>query len=168
MNRFFDILLYLDFFIAIPFFAMELFRFPAWVEKIDITKNKKGKPTERYLENRYVMLELRIVLTVVLFAAVSIVSLLLGSFPREIEAPGFLIALPILMMILGTGLGGFFLGNYFYKTAKRSEIFRKATSLSDIYVRSRSQLGMGVLICFYLSIVVAFPVMHLLFLLNFI
>ena len=58
--------------------------------------------------------------------------------------------------------------NYFFKTAKKSEIFKKTNSLGDIYVRQRSQTGMGVLICFYLSIIVAFPVMHLLFLLNFI
>ncbi len=166
MDRFFDILLYLNFFVAVPVFIIEISRFPVWAEGIDLTKNKKGKPPERYLKNQYLLLELRIALTVILFAAVSIVSLLFSSFPREIEEPGLLIALPILIMLLGTGLGGFFLGNYFYKTAKRREIFKKTGSLGDIYVRERSQMGMGVLICFYLSIIVAFPIMHLFFLLN--
>ena len=166
MNRFFDILLYINFLPATPFFIIEIIRFPIWAEKIDIAKNKKGKPIERYLENKYVLLELRIALTGILFAAVSIVSLLFGSFPRKIENPGSFISLPILILLLGTGLGGFFLGDYFYKTAKKSEIFKKSDSLGDIYVRQRSQMGMGVLICFYLSIIVAFPVMHLFFLLN--
>ncbi len=166
MNRFFDILLYIDFFVAIPFFIIEIICFPAWVEQIDITKNKKGKPIKRYLENKYVLLELRIALTVILFAAVSIVSLLFSSFPREIENPGALISLPILILLLGTGFGGFFLGNYFHKTAKRMEIYQQAAAVHEIYVRNRAQMGMGVLICFYLSIVVAFPVMHLFFLLN--
>ena len=166
MNRFFDILLYINFFVAILFFIIEIIRFPVWVEKIDLTKNKNGKPTERYLENKYVLLELRIALTVILFAAVSIISLLFGSFPREIEEPGPLISLPILIMLLGTGLGGIFLGNYFYKTAKKSEIFKKMSSFGVIYVRQRYQMGMGVLICFFLSIIVAFPIMDLFFLLN--
>ncbi len=166
MDRLFDILLYLTFFVAVPVFIIEIIRFPIWTERIDLTKNKKGKPTERYLENKYVLLELRIALTVILFAAVSVVSLLFSSFPREIEEPGLFISLPILIMLLGTGLGGFFLGNYFYKTAKKSEIFKKTGSLGVIYVRQRYQMGMGVLICFYLSIIVAFPVMHLFFLLH--
>ena len=166
MNRFFDILLYLNFFVAIPLFILEIICFPVWAEKIDITKNKNGKSIRRYLENKYVLLELRIALTVIFFAAVSIVSLLFSSFPREIENPGFLISLPILIMLLGTGFGGFFLGNYFHKTAKKREIYQQAATVHEVYVRNRSQMGMGVLICFYLSIIVAFPVMHLFFLLN--
>ncbi len=168
MDRVFDILLYLDLFIAVPVFVLELIRFPAWVERIDLNKNIEGKPIGRYLENRFVLVELRIVLTVVAFAAGSIVFMLLGSFPREIGSPKFLLFLPILLMVAGTGIGGVFLGNWFYKTAKRSEIFREAASAHEIFVRSRSQLGMGIFICFYLSIVAAFPMMHLFFLLNWI
>ena len=126
MDRVFDILLYLDLFIAVPVFVLELIRFPAWVERIDLNKNIEGKPIGRYLENRFVLVELRIVLTVVAFAAGSIVFMLLGSFPREIGSPKFLLFLPILLMVAGTGIGGVFLGNWFYKTAKRSEIFREA------------------------------------------
>ena len=42
MNHFFDILLYINFFVAIPFFIIEIIRFPVWAEKIDITKTKRA------------------------------------------------------------------------------------------------------------------------------
>ena len=91
MSSFFDVVLYLTFFVAISLFVIELNRFPAWAGKIDVTKNKKNLPLERYLENRFLLLEGRIVLTVVLCSTVSVVSLLFGSFPREIENPGILL-----------------------------------------------------------------------------
>ena len=165
MERFFDVLLYVSFFVTIPLFVIELVRFPVWVRKIDVTKNKKGKPLERYLENRFLLLEGRIALTVVLCAAVSILSFLLGSFPKEFEQPGFLLFLPIVLMLVITGLGGVFLGQYFLNTARKAEIFKKTDHYLTI-LRPRAVLGMGLLIGFYLSLVVCFPLMHLLFTLN--
>ena len=166
MNRFFDVFLYINFFFAIPVFIIELIRFPVWVEKIDITKNIKGKPIERYLENKYFALEFKVVVTIVLFAAVSIVSILFSSFPREIENPGLLIFIPIMFWIVITGFGGILLGQYFYKTAKKNEIFSKTATIREIHVRHRAQLGIGVFICFYLGCIIAFPIMHMFFLLN--
>ncbi len=167
MERFFDVLLYVSFFVTIPLFVVELVRFPVWVRKIDVTKNKKGKPLERYLENRFLLLEGRIALTVVLCAAVSILSFLLGSFPKEFEQPGFLLFLPIVLMLVITGLGGICLGQYFFNVARKDEIFRKTDHYLTI-LRPRAVLGMGLLIGFYLSLVVCFPLMHLFFTLNFI
>ena len=166
MERFFDVLLYVVFFVAIPLFVIELVRFPVWVRKIDVTKNKKGKPLERYLENRFFLLEGRIALTVVLCAAVSILSFLLGSFPKEFEQPGFLLFLPIVLMLVITGLGGVFLGQYFLNIARKNGIFKKTDHYPSIFVRPRAELGMGLLIGFYLSLVVCFPLMHLFFTLN--
>ena len=166
MSYFFDGLLYLTFFVAMPLFIIELIHFPAWVKKIDITKNKKNKPLDRYLEKRFLLLEGRIALTVILCAAVSILSLLLGSFPKEIEEPGFLLFLPIMLMCVITGLAGVFLGQYFLNTARKNDIFKKTDHYRTIFVRTRSQYGMGVLIGFYLGLIVAFPLMHLLFMLN--
>ncbi len=166
MERFFDVLLYVVFFVAIPLFVIELVRFPVWVRKIDGTKNKKGKPLERYLENRFLLLEGRIALTVVLCAAVSILSFLLGSFPKEFEQPGFLLFLPIVLMLVITGLGGICLGQYFFNVARKDEIFRKTNHYPTIFVRTRAVLGMGLLIGFYLSLIVCFPLMHLFFTLN--
>lgn len=166
MNHIFDALLYVVFFVAILLFVIELVRFPVWVRKIDVTKNKKGKPLERYLENRFLLLEGRIALTVVLCAAVSILSFLLGSFPKEFEQPGILLLLPLMLMLVITGLGGVFLGQYFFNIAKKDEIFKKTNHYPTIFVRNRSQLGMGLLISFYLSLIVEFPLMNLLFLLN--
>ena len=166
MERFFDVLLYVSFFVTIPLFVIELVRFPVWVRKIDVTKNKKGKPLERYLENRFLLLEGRIALTVVLCAAVSILSFLLGSFPKEIEQPGFLLFLPIVLMLVITGLGGICLGQYFLNVARKDEIFKKTNHYPTIFVRTRSQIGTGLLIGFYLSLIVCFPLMHLFFILN--
>ena len=167
MERFFDVLLYVVFFVAVSLFVIELVRFPVWVRKIDVTKNKKGKPLERYLENRFLLLEGRIALTVVLCAAVSILSFLLGSFPKEIEQPGFLLFLPIVLMLVITGLGGICLGQYFFNVARKDEIFKKTDHYLTI-LRPRAVLGMGLLIGFYLSLIVCFPLMHLFFTLNFI
>lgn len=166
MNKFFDILLYITFFVSIPLFVVELVRFPVWVGKIDFTKNKKGKPMERYLENRYLLLEGRIILTVILCFASSVISMLFGSFPREIENPGFLLFIPVLIWILGTGLGGVFLGQYFLNTARRNDIFKNTNHLRTIFVRNRAQFGVGVLIGFYFFGIIAFTVMHFLFILN--
>ena len=167
MERFFDVLLYVVFFVAVSLFVIELVRFPVWVRKIDVTKNKKGKPLERYLENRFLLLEGRIALTVVLCAAVSILSFLLGSFPKEFEQPGFLLFLPIVLMLVITGLGGICLGQYFFNVARKDEIFKKTDHYLTI-LRPRAVLGMGLLIGFYLSLIVCFPLMHLFFTLNFI
>lgn len=166
MSSFFDVVLYLTFFVAISLFVIELNRFPAWAEKIDVTKNKKNLPLERYLENRFLLLEGRIVLTVVLCATVSVVSLLFGSFPREIENPGFLLFIPLIIWLIGTGLGGVFLGQYFLNTARRNEIFRKTDHYPTIFVQTRSQYGMGLIISFYLSLIASFSLMHLLFMCN--
>ncbi len=166
IERFFDVLLYVAFFVTVPIFVIDLVRFPAWVREIDVTKNKKGKPLDRYLENRFLLLEGRIALTVVLCAAVSILSLLLGSFPREIENPGFLLFLPVLLMVVMTGFGGVFLGQFFLNTAIKNNIFKKTNHYPTILARNRSQFGMGVLIGFYLSLVVGFPLLHLFFTLN--
>lgn len=166
VNRFFDVLLYIVLFVSIPLFVAELIQFPVWVGKIDVTKNKKGKPTERYLENKFALLEGRIVLTVILCVAISIISILFSSFPREIENPGFLLFIPLLVLFVGTGLGGIVLGQYFLNTARKNGIFKKINHFPTIFVRSRSQYGIGVIICFYLGCIVDFALMHLLFILH--
>ena len=166
MKHFFDVLLYLTFFVTIFLFIKELLYFPVWVAKIDITKNRKNKPLERYLEDEYLLLEGRIVLTVMLCATVCIVSLFLGSFPKEIENPHFLLFIPLAIWFIGTGVGGICLGQYFLNIAKRSEVYQRKSSYSTIFVRNRFHYGMGIIISFYLGCVVAFILMHLFFLLN--
>lgn len=166
MNNFYDVLLYVSFFIAIFLFIVELIYFPVWVRKIDMAKNKKEKPIERYLENRFLLLEGRIALTVVLCAIVSIVSLLFGSFPKNIENPGFLLFIPLIIWLIGTGLGGVFLGQYFLNIARRNEIFKKTDYYPTIFVRNRSQYGMGLIISFYLCGIVSVTLMHLFFMFN--
>ncbi len=166
MDRFFDALIYLAFFVGVPLFIVELIRFPAWVGKIDVTKNKRGKPVERYLENAFFLIEGRIILTVVLCAAVSIISLLLGSFPKKIETPGPLISIPILLMFILPWVAGISLGKYFLNTARKYEIFKKTDQVWTAAVRVRAQYGVGVFIGFYFGLVVGFPLLHLLLLLH--
>lgn len=166
MTKFFDVLLYVPFFVVIPLIVFELIRFPVWVGEINIAKNKKGKPIERFLENAFFMLEGRIILTVVLCAAVSIVSLLLGSFPKEIETPGLLISIPILLMFILPWGGGLFLGKYFLNIARKHDIFKKTDQVRATAVRVRAQYGVGAFIGFYFGIVVSFPLLHLMFILN--
>lgn len=62
MELFFDILLYISFFVSIPLFIMGVKRFPSWVAKIDPAKCKSGKRVARYLENQFYLQYGKIVL----------------------------------------------------------------------------------------------------------
>ena len=166
MNYFFDVLLYFTFIVTIFLFAMGLIYFPVKVANIDITKNRKNKPPEQYLENKFVILEVRIALTTALCSAVSILCLFLGSFPKEIENPGFLLFVPLAIWFIVTGSGGVFLGQYFLNTAKKSKIYQKTNHYPTIFVRNHSYYSIGVIISFFLGCTVAFTLMHFFYLLN--
>lgn len=166
MNNFFDVLLYFTFFVTIFLFAMGLIYFPVKVANIDITKNRKNKPPERYLENKFVILEVRIALTTALCSAVSILCLSLGSFPKEIENPSFLLFVPLAIWFIVTGSGGVFLGQYFLNTAKKNKIYQKTNHYPTIFVRNRSYYSIGIIISFFLGCTVAFTLMHFFYLLN--
>ena len=53
MKLFFDVLLYIDCLVLFLLLIKELIRFPVRVEKIDLQRNRKNKPLERYMENSY-------------------------------------------------------------------------------------------------------------------
>lgn len=166
MELFFDILLYVSFFVAIPLFIIGVKRFPSWVAKIDPAKCKSGKRVDRYLENQFILQEGKIFLMVLLCAAVSIVSILHGSMPNELEEVGPLFGIPILLDIAFSFIGGFWLGDYFLKIAKKFGIFQKATDYMTARTNVMGLGGMGVLICFYLSLVTMFAMIHLFYILG--
>jgi hypothetical protein len=69
-------------------------------------------------------------------------------------------------MLIGTGLSGVFLGQYFLNTARKSKIYQKTNDLPTIFVHNRFQYAIGLIIGFFLSCIVAFAIMLLLFMLN--
>lgn len=166
MELFFDILLYTSFFVSIPLFIIGVERFPRWVANIDPTKCKSGKRVDRYLENQFCLQYCKILLMVLPCTAVSVVSLLNGSMPNELEEVGPLFGIPILLDIAFSFIGGFWLGDYFLKIAKKFGIFQKATDYMTARTNLRGITGMGVLACFYLGLIIMFAMIHLFYTLG--
>ncbi len=166
MELFFDILLYISFFVSIPLFIIGVERFPSWVANIDPAKCKSGKRVDRYLENQFILQEGKIFLMVLSCAAVSIVSILHGSMPNEQEEVGLLLGVPVLLMFIIFGFGGLWLSDYFLKIAKKFGILKKATDYMTARTNVMGLGGMGVLICFYLSLVTMFAMIHLFYILG--
>lgn len=166
MELFFDILLYISFFVSIPLFIIGVERFPKWVAKIDPAKCKSGKRVDRYLENQFCLQYCKILLMVLPCAAVSFVSILHGSMPKEQEEVGPLLCVPVLLWFIIFGFGGFGLGDYFLKIAKKFGIFQKATDYMTARTNVRGITGMGVLACFYLGLIIMFTMIHLFFILG--
>ena len=166
MELFFDILLYISFFVSIPLFIIGVERFPKWIAKIDPAKCKSGKRVDRYLENQFCLQYCKILLTVLPCTAVSVVSLLNGSMPNEFEEVGPLFGIPILLDIAFSFIGGFWLGDYFLKIAKKFGIFQKPTDYLTARSRVMGANGMGFLVCFYLSAIMMFAMIHLFYILG--
>ena len=166
MELFFDILLYISFFVSIPLFIIGVERFPKWVAKIDPAKCKSGKRVDRYLEKQFILQECKIFLMVLPCTAVSVVSLLNGSMPNEFEEVGPLFGIPILLEIAFTGFGCVWLGDYFLKNARKYGIYQKTNHFPTIHVRNRAAYGMGVLACFYLGFIIMCTMMHLFYILG--
>ena len=161
MELFFDILLYISFFVSIPLFIIGVKRFPSWVAKIDPAKCKSGKPIERYLEGRLLLQEGKIALMVLPCAAVSILSTLLGSTQQMGGDDGSLFGILLLLDFIISVVGGLFLGRYFLKTAMKFGVYQKTNNSATASVRTIGNLGIGMLICFYFSGIMMFTLWHL-------
>lgn len=166
MELFFDILLYISFFVSIPLFIIGVERFPKWIAKIDPAKCKSGKRVDRYLENQFCLQYCKILLMVLPCAAVSVVSLLNGSMPNELEEVGLLLGVPVLLDFVFSFIGGMFLGEYFLATAYKYGIYQKPTDYMTARTRVMGTNGMGVFVCFYLSLIMMFAMIHLFYTLG--
>lgn len=166
MELFFDILLYISFFVSIPLFIIGVKRFPKWIAKIDPAKCKSGKRVDRYLENQFYLQYGKIVLMILPCAAVSVVSLLNGSMPNELEEVGPLLGVPVLLDFIFSFIGGMFLGKYFLATAYKYGIYQKPTDYLTARSRVMGANGMGVFVCFYLSLIMMFAMIHLFYTLG--
>lgn len=138
MELFFDILLYVSFFVSISLFIIGVERFPKWVASIDPAKCKSNKPLEEYLGNQLLLRE--------------------GKF-------ALMFLFPVLLVFIITGFGGLCLGNYFVKTASKCEVFQK-TKNYGAFIHNRGYWGMGMLICFYFSLIIFFTLWHLFYILG--
>lgn len=165
MELFFDILLYVSFFVSIPLFIIGVKRFPSWVAKNDPAKCKSGKPIERYLGNQLLLQEGKFSLMVLPCTAVNFLSIQLGSMPKESGEIGILFLLPVLLVFIITGFGGLCLGDYFVKTASKCEVFQKAKN-HGAFIHNRAYWGTGILICFYFSLIIFFTLWHLFYILG--
>lgn len=165
MELFFDILLYVCFFVSIPLFIIGVERFPRWVANIDPTKCKSGKRVDCYLENQFILQECKIFLMVLPCIAVNILSFQLGSMSKTGDEIGILFLFPVLLVFIITGFGGLCLGNYFVKTASKCEVFQK-TKNHGAFIHNRGYWGMGMLICFYFSLIIFFTLCHLFYILG--
>lgn len=165
MELFFDILLYVCFFVSIPLFIIGVERFPKWVASIDPAKCKSGKPIEQYLGNQLLLQEGKISLMVLPCTAVNILSFQLGSMSKTGDEIGILFLFPVLLVFIITGFGGLCLGNYFVKTASKCEVFQK-TKNHGAFIHNRGYWGMGMLICFYFSLIIFFTLCHLFYILG--
>lgn len=165
MKLFFDILLYVSFFVSIPLFIIGVGRFPKWVASIDPTKCKSNKPLEEYLGNQLLLREGKFALMVLPCAAVNFLSIQLGSIPREGGEIGLLFLFPFFFSYILFGFGGLCLGDYFVKTASKCEVFQK-TKNHGAFIHNRAYWGTGILICFYFSLIIFFTLCHLFYILG--
>ena len=165
MELFFDILLYISFFVSIPLFIIGVKRFPSWVAKIDPAKCKSGKPIEQYLGNQLLLREGKFALMVLPCTAVNFLSIQLGSMPKEGGEIGILFLFPVLLVFIITGFGGLCLGDYFVKTASKCEVFQK-TKNHGAFIHNRAYWGTGILICFYFSLIIFSTLLHLFYILG--
>lgn len=99
-------------------------------------------------------------------AAVSVVSLLNGSMPNELEEVGLLLGVPVLLDFIFSFIGGMFLGKYFLATAYKYGIYQKPTDYLTARSRVMGANGMGVFVCFYLSLIMMFAMIHLFYTLG--
>ena len=166
MKLFFDVLLYIDCLVLFLLLIKELIRFPVRVEKIDLQRNRKNKPLERYMENSFLRLEIILILKFLIAFFIALLAFFLGRTPKKFENPGFVFFIPVLLLLIGTGIGGVLLGEYFSRVARKNNIFQKTNSFSTGYVRSRSQFGIGVIISFYFFLVVFFTLTNLFFVIG--
>ena len=167
MELFFEILLYISFFVSIPLFIIGVERFPSWVAKIDPAKCKSGKRVDRYLEKQLFFREGRIALTAMLCTGIDVISMQFGSFPKEeIDDPYSLMAIPALLVLIIPVIGGIILGNYFFDTACKYGIYQKTTDFRTAYARTTGEKSVGIFICFYLIFILMFTIMHLFYILG--
>ena len=166
MKLFFDILLYVSFFVSIPLFIIGVERFPSWVAKIDPAKCKSGKRVDRYLEKQLFFRESRIALTAMLCTGIDVISMQFGSFPKEIDDPYSVILIPVFLVFIIPVIGGIILGNYFFDTACKYGIYQKKTDFRTAYARTTGEKSVGVFICLYLSFILMFTMMHLFYILG--
>lgn len=166
MKLFLDILLYVNFFVFAYLFIKEVKLFPNWVANIDPAKCKSGKRVDRYLEKQLFFREGRIALTAMLCTGIDVVSIQLGSFPKKIDDPYSLMAIPALLVLIFPVIGGIILGNYFFDTACKYEIYQKTTDFRTAYARTTGEKSIGIFICFYLTFILMFTIMHLFYILG--
>lgn len=166
MKLFLDILLYINFFVFVYLFIKEVKLFPDWVAKIDPAKCKSGKRVDRYLEKQLFFREGRIALTAMLCTGIDVISMQFGSFPKEIDDPYSLLAIPALLVLIIPVIGGIILGNYFFDTACKYGIYQKKTDFRTAYARTTGEKSVGVFICLYLSFILMFTMMHLFYILG--
>ena len=98
--------------------------------------------------------------------AVSVVSLLNGSMPNELEEVGLLLGVPVLLDFIFSFIGCMLLGKYFLDTAYKYGIFQKPTDYMTARTRVMGTEGMGFLVCFYLSAIMMFAMIHLFYILG--
>lgn len=163
MKKFFDILLYVSCATMTFTLIMTLKRFSFWVKKIDPSKNKTKKTSERYKADSIVRLEAKIFVIVLAYFIVALCAFFFGRTPKELENPGCIFLIPVLILLIGTGIGGVLLGKYFIYIGKKHDIFQKTNEFSTAYVRTRSQFAMGLIISFYFFLSIFFMLVNLFF-----
>lgn len=115
------------------------------------------------MENSFVFLELRLIIIVLVSFFIALLCFFLGSTPKELENPGLLLFIPVLISLVGTGAGSVLLGEYFNRIARKNNIFRKTSEPRAAYVRSRAQFGVGAIISFYFFLIIFFALTDLFF-----
>lgn len=163
MKTIFDVLLCMDCLLMIFVFIGALVNFPRWVQKIDMRGNKKNQPLEHYSEKIFFRMEIRLIIIVLIAFFIALFFFFFGSTPKKIEEPGFGLFIPVLILLIGTGMGAVFLGEYFTRIAKNNNLFQKTNRLRSVYVRSRAQFGIGAVISFYFFLVIFFALTDLFF-----
>ena len=87
MKKFFDILLYVSCATMTFTLIMTLKRFSFWVKKIDPSKNKTKKTSERYKADSIVRLEAKIFVIVLAYFIVALCAFFSGERRKNLRIP---------------------------------------------------------------------------------
>ena len=155
MKIFFDILTCLSCAAMLVVLPIEIARFPSKVRQIDLSKNKKNKPVQEYVEHAFLMLELRLVGITLVFFAVAFVGFLFGSIPKDCSLD-ITTMVPYIVHFCVAIVSTLFLSLYFLRISRN--VYRKPKDAFTAISNGRAQRGIGVLIGFYANVVIMFAI----------
>ena len=165
-ENFFSILTCLSCAVMLVVLPIEIARFPSKVRQIDLSKNKKNKPTKKYFEECFIKLQLRLIAITVCFYAIVSISFSFSSIPQDYDFKDFnnVVAICVLCWIVSVFVGGIVLAEYFMNTAKK--ISSEKNDLSAGFIQGRYHFVIGAIICFFTGFAIILAIADLLYLLS--